>query len=126
MARVLADRDHRIIGVDSSPEMLAQAGERVPDGDFLLGDLRQLPVPDAEVDLVVCTLALTHVPDLAPVLAEFARVLRPGGHLIITDMHPESLLRGSIPAVRDQDGRPDVGVPAVIIWHFQLSHSSGS
>lgn len=106
MARVLADRGHRIIGVDSSPEMLARAGERVPDGDFLLGDLRQLPVPDAEVDLVVCALALSHVPDLAPVMAEFARVLRPGGHLIITDMHPESLLRGAIPPVRDQDGRP--------------------
>jgi ubiquinone/menaquinone biosynthesis C-methylase UbiE len=34
---------------------------------------------------VVCALALTHVPDLAPVLAEFARVLRPGGHLVISD-----------------------------------------
>ena len=33
----------------------------------------------------MCALALTHVPDLGPVLAEFARVLRPGGHLVISD-----------------------------------------
>ncbi|HVB43062.1 MAG TPA: class I SAM-dependent methyltransferase [Streptosporangiaceae bacterium] len=36
-------------------------------------------------DLVVCALALTHVPELTPVFAELARVLRPGGHLVISD-----------------------------------------
>jgi SAM-dependent methyltransferase len=106
LSRVLADRGHRVVGVDSSPDMLARARERVPDGEFLSGDLQRLPLPDDEVDLVLCALALTHVPDLGPVLAEFARVLRPGGHLVITDMHPEVVLRGSIPAVRDEDGRP--------------------
>jgi len=106
LSRVLADRGHRVIGVDSSPEMLARARERVPDGKFLAGDLHRLPLPDNEVDVVLCALALTHVPDLGPVMAEFARVLRPGGHLVISDMHPEVLLRGSIPAVRDQSGRP--------------------
>ena len=34
---------------------------------------------------MACALALTHIPDLAPVVAEFARVLRPGGHLVISD-----------------------------------------
>ncbi|HEX6359883.1 class I SAM-dependent methyltransferase [Actinophytocola sp.] len=106
LTRELADRGHQVIGVDSSPDMLVLARERVPDGEFLAGDLRALPVPDDHVDLVVCGLALSHVPELGPVMAEFARVLRPGGHLVITDMHPESLLRGAVPAVRDQDGRP--------------------
>jgi SAM-dependent methyltransferase len=106
LTRFVADLGHRVVGVDSSPEMLALAREQVPEGEFLPGDLCALPVPDGDVDLVVCALALTHVPDLEPVIAEFARVLRPGGHLVITDMHPESVLRGSIPAVRDQDGRP--------------------
>jgi SAM-dependent methyltransferase len=106
LSRVLADRGHRVVGVDSSPDMLARAREGMPDGEFLPGDLHRLPLPDNEVDLVLCALALTHVPDLEPVLAEFARVLRPGGHLVISDMHPETLLRGSVPAVRDQDGRP--------------------
>jgi ubiquinone/menaquinone biosynthesis C-methylase UbiE len=106
LTRELADRGHRVVGVDSSPDMLARARERMPNGEFLAGELHALPVPDDHVDLVVCGLALSHVPELGPVLAEFARVLRPGGHLVITDMHPESVLRGAIPAVRDQAGRP--------------------
>jgi ubiquinone/menaquinone biosynthesis C-methylase UbiE len=105
-AEFLAGRGHRVIGVDGSPDMLARARTRVPRGEFLLGDLHRLPVADAEVDLVVCALALTHVPALAPVLAEFARVLRPGGHLVIADMHPERVALGSIPSVRGADGRP--------------------
>jgi SAM-dependent methyltransferase len=106
LSQDLADRGHRVIGVDSSPEMLALARDRVPNGEFRLGDLTRLPVPSGDVDLVVCGLALSHVPDLDAAIAEFARVLRPGGHLVITDMHPEALLRGSVPPVRDQDGRP--------------------
>ncbi|RCV52049.1 class I SAM-dependent methyltransferase [Marinitenerispora sediminis] len=103
---VLAGRGHRVIGVDGTPEMLARARTRVPGGTFLTGDLHRLPVAGAGADLVVCALALTHVPALGPVLAEFARVLRPGGHLILTDVHPERVLRGSNPSLRTPDGRP--------------------
>lgn len=106
MTALLAGRGHRTIGVDSSADMLARARERVPDGEFRLGDLRRLPVPDGAVDLVVCSLALTHVPGLGPVMAEFARVLRPGGHLVTSDIHPEWVARGSIPSVRSADGKP--------------------
>lgn len=106
LAALLADRDHKVIGVDSSPDMLARARTRVPGGDFRAGDLTRLPVDDDAADLVVCGLALAHVPDLRPVFAEFARVLRPGGHLVISDMHPERILRGAIPTLRGPDGRP--------------------
>jgi ubiquinone/menaquinone biosynthesis C-methylase UbiE len=105
-AEFLAGRGHRVIGVDGSPDMLARARTRVPHGEFLLGDLYRLPIADAEVDLVVCALALTHVSPLAPVIAEFARVLRPGGHLVISDIHPERVAQGSIPSVRGAGGRP--------------------
>ncbi len=81
----LASLGHEVIGVDNSPGMLARARAKVPGGEFHDGDLRDLPVPDDHVDVVVCALALTHVPDLAPVLAEFARILRPGGHLVISE-----------------------------------------
>ncbi|MFI0718651.1 class I SAM-dependent DNA methyltransferase [Streptomyces sp. NPDC021224] len=83
----LRELGHDVIGVDASPEMLAHARTRVPEGDFREGELRALPVPDACADTVVCALALTHVAELAPVFAEFARVLRPGGHLVISDAH---------------------------------------
>lgn len=105
-AEFLAGRGHRVIGVDSSPEMLARARTRVPQAEFVLGDLHRLPAGDAEADLVVCALALTHVPALGPVMTEFARVLRPGGHLVIADIHPERVALGSVPSVRGADGRP--------------------
>jgi SAM-dependent methyltransferase len=105
-AQFLAERGHQVIGVDGSPEMLVRARVRVPKGTFLRGALDRLPVADGAVDLVVCTLALTHVRDLGPVIAEFARVLCPGGHLLIADIHPEFLTLGSIPHLRDTDGRP--------------------
>jgi ubiquinone/menaquinone biosynthesis C-methylase UbiE len=93
----LADRGHKVIGVDLSARMLALAEAKMPGGDFRQGDLRQLPVPDQHVDLVVCALALTHVPELAPVLAEFARVLRPSGHLVISDSRMDYPLVMALP-----------------------------
>ena len=105
-AALLAARGHRVIGVDGSPDMLALARSRAPDVEFHSGQLTDLPLADTSVDLVVCALALTHVADLAPVVAEFARVLRPGGHLVLSDIHPERVLHGSIPNVRRADGEP--------------------
>ena len=81
----LASVGHEVIGVDSSPEMLARAREKVPGGEFHEAELHDLPLADDSVDLVVCAIALSHVPELEPVLAEFVRVLRPGGSLVISD-----------------------------------------
>ncbi|MFG6199960.1 class I SAM-dependent methyltransferase [Nonomuraea sp. JJY05] len=106
MAAYLAGRGHRVRGVDSSPDMLERARQRVPQAEFRLGELSSLPVPAESVDVVVCSLALTHVPVLDPVLAEFARVLRPGGHVVLADIHPEGVARGVVPPVRLPDGRP--------------------
>ncbi|MFI6873530.1 class I SAM-dependent methyltransferase [Streptomyces sp. NPDC050400] len=106
LAALAAGSGHRVVGVDSSPDMLAMARERVPEGDFRRGDLHALPVDDASADLVTCSLALTHVPELGPVLAEFGRVLRPGGLLFVADIHPEQVARGVIPSVRRADGSP--------------------
>ncbi|GAA1602071.1 methyltransferase domain-containing protein [Catellatospora bangladeshensis] len=104
----LAARGHRVIGVDSSPDMLDRARAKVPGAAFQLGDLHELPLPDASVDLVTCALALTHVPDLAPVLGEFARVLRPGGHLVVSDIHVMSLYLGGVAHAEGPDGRREL------------------
>jgi SAM-dependent methyltransferase len=87
-AEQLADRGYEVIGVDASTAMLDVARTKVPDADLREGTLQRLPVDDASVDLVTCTLALTHVDDLRPPLAEMARVLRPGGAVLLVDMHP--------------------------------------
>lgn len=81
----LASLGHTVIGVDATPEMLAVAREKLPEAELHEADLRDLPLPDDSVDLVVCGIALSHVPDLAPVLAELVRVLRPNGHLVLSD-----------------------------------------
>ncbi|WP_020579889.1 class I SAM-dependent methyltransferase [Actinopolymorpha alba] len=102
-ASYLASLGHDVIGVDTSAQMLAKAAAKVREGRFVLADLHDLPLPDDHVDLVVCALALTHVPDLEPVLAEFVRVLRPGGHLVISDSR--GLLADlGLPLVQTVDG----------------------
>jgi SAM-dependent methyltransferase len=105
-AAYLASLGHEVIGVDSSAEMLERARSNVPPAQFHEADLHALPLPDDHVDLVVCGLALMHVPDLVPVLREFVRVLRVGGNLVISDW------RGLIGDIRmpfvktGADGRP--------------------
>jgi len=93
-ASFLAARGHRIIGVDASREMLDKARASIPSADFRVGSLEALPLEDASVDLVVCGLALTHVMDLDASIAELARVLRPGGRIVLSDLHPMMVLLG--------------------------------
>jgi ubiquinone/menaquinone biosynthesis C-methylase UbiE len=90
----LHERGFDVIGVDVNRLMLAVAESKVPAGDFRLGDLSALPVDDGTVDVVVCSLALTHVERLDPVIAEFARVTRPGGVVILSDIHPTAVTFG--------------------------------
>jgi SAM-dependent methyltransferase len=107
-AEILAGSGHQVIGVDISPEMLAHARRRVPAAEFQFAELDRLPLPDDAVDVIVCALALVHVPSLQPVLAEFARVLRPGGDLVISDMHHELTTRGSAITSTGPAGEPRI------------------
>ncbi len=100
----LARHGHDVIGVDQSPEMLELAAVKVPGAQFRVGDLTELPVPDASVDLVLCALALSHLHDLAPAVAEFRRVLRPQGRLLVTDVHPIMVLLQGQPIFAYQPG----------------------
>jgi SAM-dependent methyltransferase len=78
----------------------------VTGAELRLGDLHDLPSGDATMDLVVCGLALSHVADLGPVMAEMARVLRPGGSLLISDVHHELVFRGSVVKALGPHGEP--------------------
>jgi SAM-dependent methyltransferase len=117
-ARKLVELGHQVVGVDSTPAMLALARKNVPGADFRRGRLEALPVQDGSVDLVTCALALTHVDDLAPVMTEFARVLRPGGQVVISDIHPWATMTGAIAAFPGPD--LSAGVPYVRSLVHQL------
>jgi ubiquinone/menaquinone biosynthesis C-methylase UbiE len=90
----LAGKGHTVIGVDTSQAMLDAARAKLPQAQFRAGDLERLPVEDESVDAVVCALALVHLADIAPAIAEFARVLKPGGALFISDVHPFLIMLG--------------------------------
>lgn len=96
----LSSLGHRVTGVDVSAEMLAVARPKVPAATFRIGDLHELPCPSGQFDVVVCGLALTHVRDLGPAMAELTRVLRPGGHLVISDSRGPFIGSGLFPILR--------------------------
>jgi ubiquinone/menaquinone biosynthesis C-methylase UbiE len=78
---------HRYIGVDLTRAMLAKAQRRAVGGHVSLvqGDVQRLPFADNRFDAVVLHLILAVVPDPKACLAEAARVLKPGGHIVVFD-----------------------------------------
>lgn len=94
----------RVIGVDMTQAMLERARRNAERGgyanvEFREGRLEALPVEDASVDAVTSNCVINLVPDKAAVFREIARVLRPGGRLVISDI----VLDGALPAVIEQD-----------------------
>ena len=96
MLEILAPRVERALGIDQSREMLsiarvnlARAG--LENGSVRLGDMYQLAVPDASFDAVVIHQVLHYADRPAAVITESARVLRPGGVLVLVDFAPHGL-----------------------------------
>jgi ArsR family transcriptional regulator len=81
----------RVIAVDESEAMLDAARDRIGQHDNVevrSGRLEALPIDDATLDVAILSLVLHFVVDPAAVLGEAARVLRPGGCLLVVDMEP--------------------------------------
>jgi ubiquinone/menaquinone biosynthesis C-methylase UbiE len=85
-ARTLSNLPPGSVGLDFSARGLALAAERVPDATLLLADMRSIPLADDSVDGITAYHAVFHVPraEQPAVYREFARVLRPGGVLLMT------------------------------------------
>lgn len=115
----LVELGHQVVGVDATAAMLAVARKKLSTVDFRKGTLEALPLQDNSVDLVTCALSLSHVPDLRPVMAEFARVLRPGGQAVLSDIHPMATMTGAIAAFPGSDLAK--GVPYVRSVIHQVS-----
>jgi len=90
-SEALAPFVSRVIAVDASAAMLQAARKRLQEFDNVelrRGDLEALPIDDAQLDAATLMLVLHHVTEPARALAEVARVLKPGGLLIVVDMLP--------------------------------------
>ncbi len=93
----------KLVGVDPSPRMMAQAG--LPGVELVCGIAENLPQPDTSFDFVTMGYALRHVADVRAAFGEFHRVLRPGGRLLVLEITKPSgalaarLLKGYMRAV---------------------------
>ena len=93
------------IGVDASAAMLAvAAGKPGLRGRLAAADATALPIASGAADLVLCALTLGHIGDQAAAMREFARILAPGGTLLLTDFHPAAAALGWRRTFR-RDGR---------------------
>jgi ubiquinone/menaquinone biosynthesis C-methylase UbiE len=80
-----------VFGIDLSPAMAEMARKKLGDrAEILLGDASHMPYEDNFFDLVTTMMTLHEMPDLirSKVMSEMIRVLKPNGHMLITDFHP--------------------------------------
>ena len=95
----LARNGWNVTALDSNSEMLSIAKRAAGDEGLTIQFIQSpieggLSTPSTSFDLVVCALTLCHVPDLRGAIREFHQALAPGGHLLITDVHPDFISAG--------------------------------
>ncbi len=85
--RMLRNRGIAAIGIDPTEALIDHARQQDPRGDYRIGRAEGLDFPDRHFDLVVSYLTLVDIPDIARAIREMARVLRPGGTLLIANLN---------------------------------------
>lgn len=103
--RMLRPRGVEVTGVDPTPALLAAARARDDGGRYVEGRAETLPFGDGAFDLVVSYLSLIDIPDVDLAIAEMARVLRPGGALLIANLTSFTSARADTGWVRDGEGQ---------------------
>jgi ubiquinone/menaquinone biosynthesis C-methylase UbiE len=104
LAAHLVRLGHDVVAVERADAMVRRAAEKDSGFQLVLGDALHLPLKDGDADLVTCALALTHMADLGPAFAELARVVRPGGAVVVSDVHPVAVATGAHAFLQREDG----------------------
>jgi SAM-dependent methyltransferase len=102
--RLLRANHVATVGIDPTEALLAQARRLDPSGRYEIASAESLPFADASFDLVVSYLTLIDIPDFRAAIREMARVLKPGGALLIANLN-SFITSCSLGWVKDQEGR---------------------
>lgn len=107
---------HSVTGIDISMDMIEFAKQKSKQIQFIQGDISNLPFEDNSFDLVVSGLTIHYVRNLEKAINEFSRVLRPGGHMIISSVHPWMVALGAHAEFHDK--KTGWGyIKDNVIWH---------
>lgn len=88
IARRLASAGSRVVGMDPTRALLEEARGRAAGPTYVQASGSAIPVSSEPFDAVLVSLVLEHTPSLASTVSEIARVLRPGGRLVLVLNHP--------------------------------------
>lgn len=107
---------HSVTGVDISNAMLQKARKRNSQVNFIRSSINKLQFENNSFDLVICTLVLTHFPNITKIIKELSRVVRSGGHIVISDINPWLVVMGGHAKFRDKNGKRGY-IKNYIYWH---------
>lgn len=111
--RLLRKNGVATTGIDPTPELLEYARKKDPGGTYEKALAEQLPYGDGSFDLVVSYLTLIDIPDYRTAIAEMARVLRPGGTLLIANLTSFNTAANEGGWVRGESGE---------LLHYPIDH----
>jgi len=94
-----------VVGIDPTPALLAAARRRDRNGAYLEGRAERLPFGDETFDLVVSYLSLIDIPDIESAIPEMARVLKPGGALLVANLNSFNTACVDQGWIKDSGGR---------------------
>lgn len=129
VARALTSETGKVIGIDMTEAMIEKSRANAAklgfaNVEFRLGDIENMPVENDFADVVISNCVLNLVPDKEKAFKEIFRVLKPGGHLSVSDV----VLRGELPAAIQQAAEMYAGCisGALQIDHYlKIMHDAG-
>jgi SAM-dependent methyltransferase len=102
--RMLQTHGVHTTGIDPTPSLISAARANDPNGAYIQAAAEELPFPDQFFHLLISYLTLIDIRDLHPAINEMARVLKPGGRLLIANLNSFNTAGGETGWIKDEHG----------------------